>query len=49
MNITIFTSGKIASTDDVPRLFDDLKRVAGDIKAPAMNRIYLIGKVVNKI
>lgn len=30
MGITIFASGKIESTSDLPRLIDDLKRVAGE-------------------
>lgn len=30
MGITIFASGKIESTGDIPRLIDDLKRVAGE-------------------
>jgi hypothetical protein len=30
MGITIFASGKIESADDIPRLIDDLKRVAGE-------------------
>ncbi len=30
MSITIFASGKIESTGDIPRLIDDLKRVAGE-------------------
>jgi len=30
MGITIFASGKIESIDDIPRLIDDLKRVAGE-------------------
>lgn len=30
MGITIFASGKIENTDDIPRLIDDLRRVAGE-------------------
>ena len=30
MGITIFASGKIESASDIPRLIDDLKRVAGE-------------------
>jgi len=30
MSITIFASGNIERTDDIPRLIDDLKRVAGE-------------------
>jgi len=30
MGITIFASGKIERTSDIPRLLDDLKRVAGE-------------------
>jgi len=30
MSITIFASGKIDRTDDIPRLIDDLKQVAGE-------------------
>ena len=30
MGITIFSSGKIESTGDIPCLIDDLKRVAGE-------------------
>jgi hypothetical protein len=32
MSITIFASGRIERTSDIPRLIDDLKRVAGEHK-----------------